>query len=105
MSLIGNPPHPGEVLEELYMVPLGLSAGSLADALDVPRTRIERVVRGQTALSVDTALRLARYFGTSAEVWTGMQTAYDLRRIEREKEETLARIVPMPKDASASASF
>jgi len=72
------PLSPGEVLRELYLVPLGMSAGSLARKLHVPRTRIERIVKGQTALTPDTALRLAKFFNTSAEYWMNMQAAYDL---------------------------
>jgi addiction module HigA family antidote len=72
------PQSPGEVLRELYLAPLGMSAGSLARKLHVPRTRIERIVKGQTALTPDTALRLAKFFNTSAEYWMNMQAAYDL---------------------------
>ena len=72
------PLSPGEVLRELYLVPLGMSAGSLARKLHVPRTRIERIVKGQTALTPDTALRLAKFFNTSAEYWMNMQAAHDL---------------------------
>jgi len=69
---------PGDVLRELYLTPLGMSAGSLARKLHVPRTRIERIVKGQTALTPDTALRLAKFFNTTAEYWMNMQAAHDL---------------------------
>ncbi len=72
------PLSPGEVLRELYLTPLGMSAGSLARKLHVPRTRIERIVKGQTALTPDTALRLAKFFNTTAEYWMNMQAAHDL---------------------------
>ncbi|MEM9472083.1 MAG: HigA family addiction module antitoxin [Pseudomonadota bacterium] len=72
------PLSPGAVLNELYLTPLGMSAGALARKLHVPRTRIERIVKGQTALTPDTALRLAKFFNTTAEYWLNMQSAYDL---------------------------
>jgi len=80
MSLIRNPSHPGEVLAELYLQPLGLSAIALAKRLHVPRTRIERLVKGETALTADTAMRLAKVFGTTAEYWMNLQRAWDLAR-------------------------
>lgn len=69
---------PGEILQELYLAPLDMSAGKLAKALDVPRTRIERLVKGQTAMTTDTALRLAKFFSTTPLYWMNMQTQYDL---------------------------
>ena len=74
-----DPPlHPGEILREEFLAPLGLSAGALARALGVPRTRIERIVKEQMGVSVDTALRLAKYFDTTPDVWLNLQTSYDL---------------------------
>ena len=64
MSLIDHPSHPGEVLQELYLDPLGLTSYALAKRIHVPRTRIERLVRGDTALTADTAMRLAKVFGS-----------------------------------------
>ena len=80
MTLMTNPSHPGEVLAELYLAPLGMSAIALAKRLNVPRTRIERLVRGETSLTVDTAMRLARFFGNTPEFWMNLQRAYDLAR-------------------------
>lgn len=80
MSLLVKPSHPGEVLQELYLAPLGLSAIALAKRIHVPRTRIERLVKGETALSADTAMRLSRFFGTTPEYWLNMQRAWDLAR-------------------------
>ena len=80
MALLKNPSHPGEVLAELYLAPLDMSALALARHLNVPRTRIERLVKGETALSVDTAMRLSKFFGTTAELWINLQRAYDLAR-------------------------
>jgi addiction module HigA family antidote len=93
MSMIKNPVHPGEVLQELYMASLGLSAGGLAKRLDVPRTRIERLVKGETALSADTAIRLSAYFTNTAEFWLNLQRAYDLA--EAAKQVDVSHIRPM----------
>ncbi len=78
-----NPSHPGEVLAQLYLEPLGMSAIGLARRLDVPRTRIERLVRGETSLTADTAMRLAKFFGNTAEFWMNLQRAYDLARARK----------------------
>jgi antitoxin HigA-1 len=80
MSLLVNPSHPGEVLQELYLAPLGLSALALARRIHVPRTRIERLVKGETAVSADTAMRLAKVFSTTPEYWMNLQRAWDLAR-------------------------
>ena len=73
------PMHPGEVLREEFLVPLGLSAGALAKACGVPRTRIERIVDEKNSITADTALRLGHWFGTSAEFWLNLQKLYELR--------------------------
>ena len=78
MDDILAPMHPGEVLDELYLTPLEMSAGALAKELGVPRTRIERIVKGQTSMTPDTAFRLAKVFRTSPLYWMNMQTSYDL---------------------------
>ena len=80
MSLLTHPSHPGDVLEELYLAPLEMSAITLATHLGVPRTRIERLLKGQTAITVDTAMRLARFFKTTPEYWMNLQRAWDLAR-------------------------
>jgi addiction module HigA family antidote len=72
------PAHPGEVLREDFLKPLRMSQYALAKALAVPEIRISEIVNGKRAITPDTALRLARYFGTSAEFWVGMQASYDL---------------------------
>lgn len=89
------PVHPGEVLLEDFMKPLGLSRYRVAKDMGVPTLRISQIVRGQRSITADTALRLARYFGTSAAVWLRLQARYDLeiaemqlaKRIEREVKE------------------
>lgn len=77
-----RPIHPGEILREDYLKPLGMSAKSLADALHVSAPRINDIVREQRGVSADTALRLARYFGGDARSWLNLQTAYELRQAE-----------------------
>ncbi|MCP4658637.1 MAG: HigA family addiction module antidote protein [bacterium] len=78
-----EPIHPGEILREEFMAPLGLSGNALSLALRVPASRIGQIVRGRRSISGDTALRLARYFGTSPDLWLGLQAEYDLRQAER----------------------
>ena len=73
------PIHPGEILREEFLVPLGMSVNALAIALHVPATRMHEIVKERRSITPDTALRLARYFGASAEFWLNLQTAYDLR--------------------------
>jgi len=70
--------HPGEVLYNAFLQPLGLSSNALAMALRIPPPRITELVRGRRGMTPDTALRLARYFGTTAEFWMGLQAAHDL---------------------------
>ncbi|WP_041545147.1 MULTISPECIES: HigA family addiction module antitoxin [Chelativorans] len=82
MSKRLSPMHPGEVLREEFMVPYGLTAYALAKACRVPRTRIERIVREETGITVDTALRLARIFGTTPEFWLNLQNRYEMETTE-----------------------
>jgi addiction module HigA family antidote len=89
------PVHPGEYLREEYLAPLGLSAYELARRLNVPRTRIERLVREETGMTPDTALRLARHLGTTAEFWLNLQTLFDLTRAEAASGAAIARIEPL----------
>ncbi|CAA7626527.1 HigA family addiction module antitoxin [Magnetospirillum sp. SS-4] len=72
------PTHPGEVLREDFLKPLGMSQYALAKAIGVPQMRISDIIHGRRGVTPDTALRLARYFGTSAEFWIGMQATFDL---------------------------
>lgn len=78
MSLLEQPMHPGEVLKILYLEPLSMSAIALAGRLKVPRTRIERLVKGTTGITPDTAWRLARAFATTPAYWMTMQVNYDM---------------------------
>lgn len=89
-----DPIHPGEVLLEEFLEPLGMSQYRLAHAISVPPRRINEIVHGNRAISADTALRLARFFGTSAQFWLNLQARYDLEterdrlgtRLQREVE-------------------
>jgi len=76
--------HPGEMLKEEFLMPLGMSANALALALRVPANRITAIVNGERSVSADTALRLARYFGTSAELWMNLQSMHDLSKAQKE---------------------
>ena len=71
--------HPGEIIKEEYLEPLNMSANALAVALRVPAPRIYDVIRQKRGISIDTALRLARYFNTSAQFWMNLQVSYDLK--------------------------
>ena len=88
-----SPIHPGEVLREEFMKPLGLTQYRLAHDIGVAPIRISQIVNGQRAITVDTALRLARYFGTSAAVWLRLQVRYDLEVAEQEMSEKIDREV------------
>ncbi len=79
-----RPIHPGEILREEYLVPLGMSANALAIELHVPAPRINDIVRERRAVTPDTALRLARCFGTTAQFWLNLQSSYDLKITEKE---------------------
>ena len=86
-----RPVHPGEVLREDFLIPLGMSANALAKALNVPAPRINDVVRERRGVSADTAMRLARYFGGDARSWLNLQAAYDLRVAEIENAKRIER--------------
>lgn len=79
-----RPVHPGEILKEEFLVPLGLSANGLAQALEVPANRITAILNETRGVTGDTAMRLSAYFGTSPEFWMNLQSLYDLRRAESE---------------------
>jgi antitoxin HigA-1 len=87
------PIHPGEILLEEFMKPHGLSQNALARALNVPPRRVNEIVLEKRGITADTALRLARYFGTTAELWTGLQADYDLRMARYERERQIERDV------------
>ena len=86
------PLHPGEILREEFLVPLGLSPGALARAMGVPRTRVERIAAETIGISADTALRLSKALGTSAQLWLNLQNRYDIETAERAIGRQLAKI-------------
>ena len=88
-----RPVHPGEILREEYLAPLGMSANALARALRVAAPRVNDIVRERRAVTADTAMRLARYFGGDARSWLNLQAAYDLRVAERRNAKRVAREV------------
>lgn len=88
-----NPVHPGEVLQEEFIKPLGLSQNRLALAIGVPARRVNEIVLGRRGITADTALRLARFFGNSPQFWLGLQADYDLDMVRRALGPRLAREV------------
>ena len=92
-----RPIHPGEILREEYLVPLGMSANELAQAIDVPANRVTEIVRERRAITAETALRLSRAFRTTPEFWLNLQTAYDLRKQQTspETKKKLASVRPL----------
>jgi antitoxin HigA-1 len=94
------PIHPGEILREDFLIPLGLSPNRVARACGVPRTRIERLARGETPITADTALRLSRYFGTTATFWMNIQAQYDLEHAADAMQSELKRIEPLKRKAA-----
>lgn len=88
-----RPVHPGEILREDYLIPLGLSARTLAIALHVPAPRVNDIVRERRGITADTAMRLARHFGGDARSWMNLQSAYDLRLAEIKNARRIAREV------------
>jgi addiction module HigA family antidote len=92
VTTLGFTVHPGEILREEYLNPLGLKPYTLAKKLNVPRTRIERLAAELTPVTPDTALRLAKFFDTTPQFWMNMQAAYDLAREARAKKKEIAAI-------------
>lgn len=89
------PMHPGEVLREEFLIPMSISAGRLAKACGVPRTRIERIANEQTGVTADTALRLAKAFGTTPDLWMNLQKEFDIRTAQRQIGNDLDQIEPL----------
>ncbi|MCD8481276.1 MAG: HigA family addiction module antitoxin [Verrucomicrobia bacterium] len=86
-------PHPGEILRTEFLDEMNLSQYRLAVDTGIPHSRVTAIIKGQRAVTPDTALRLARYFGTSAEFWLGLQKEYDLRKAREELGATIDREV------------
>ena len=85
--------HPGEVLSQEFLEPLGMSVNALAIALRVPATRIGAIVKGERSVTADTALRLARFYGTSPEFWMNLQAMHDLTKVRMKSGAAIARDV------------
>ena len=96
-----KPMHPGEVLREEFLLPLRMPAGALAKACGLPRTRIERIAGEQTGMTADTALRLAKALGTTAQLWLNLQTDYDVQIARRALGKTLDRVKTVNKPKAA----
>ena len=89
-----SPIHPGEILREDFMKPLGLSSNALARAIDVTPARVNEIVRERRGISADTALRLARFFGTDVQSWMNLQSHYDLQCAEDAAGRLIEKIIP-----------
>ena len=87
--------HPGEILNEDFLGPLGVTQYRLAQAVSVPPRRINEIVHGKRAITADTALRLARYFGTTPDFWINLQAQYDLRQAEKSLKQVMDKIEPL----------
>ncbi|XHS80459.1 HigA family addiction module antitoxin [Burkholderiaceae bacterium UC74_6] len=86
-----RPVHPGEILLEDYIKPMGVSVRAVAMALHVPYSRLSEIIKGERGVSADTALRLERYFGSEAKGWLNLQAAYELRMAEIESGKAIAK--------------
>jgi addiction module HigA family antidote len=96
-----TPIHPGEILSEEFLIPMGISQSRLAREISVPPRRINEICLGKRAITPDTALRLARYFGMSAEFWMTLQQRYDLERAKDRLDARLEREVrPLDREAA-----
>jgi len=93
-------PHPGETIREDVLEPLGMSVNRLSKALGITATRLNDIVRGRRGITADTALRLARYLGSSAEFWLGLQLEYDLRTTRQARQRAIEKAV-QPRSAAA----
>jgi addiction module HigA family antidote len=96
-----KPVHPGEVLREEFFVPLEISAGALAKACELPRTRIERIANERSGITADTALRLGRALGTTPQLWLNLQNDHDVEIAKRQLRKTLAKIETLNKPKAA----
>jgi addiction module HigA family antidote len=90
-----SPLHPGEVLREEFLLPMGMSPGKLADICGVPRTRIERLAAETTGVTADTAIRLSRALGTTPNLWLNLQNEFDIRTAKRASAKEFDRIEPV----------
>lgn len=92
--------HPGEILLEEFLIPMEISAYRLAKETFLPQTRISEIIKGNRRITADTALRLSKYFGTSAKFWLGLQDDYDLEEERNQKMEEIESIKPLEGSAA-----
>ncbi len=92
--------HPGEILNEEFLIPMNISAYRLSKDTEIPQTRISQIIKGKRSITADTALRLSLYFGTSPKFWLGLQDDYDIEEERRNKKEVLSRIRRVSKSES-----
>lgn len=92
--------HPGEVLKEEFLEPLGISAYRLSKETFIPQTRVSEIIKGKRRITADTALRLSIYFGTSAKFWLGLQDDYDLEEENHSKKNDFKNIKPIENKAA-----
>jgi addiction module HigA family antidote len=92
--------HPGEILQEEFLEPLGISAYRLSKETFIPQTRISEIVKGRRRITADTALRLSKYFGTSAKFWLGLQNDYDIEEEQIYRKKELDNIRPIESNAA-----
>ncbi len=96
MIVLASPSHPGRVLKDSYLDPLNMSAGALATRIEMSSALLVHLVKGEVAMTADTAVRLGRFFATSAEYWMNLQRDYDLHHARRRVD--VARIVPLKRE-------
>jgi addiction module HigA family antidote len=92
--------HPGEILNEEFLIPLGISAYRLAKETFIPQTRVSEIIKGNRRITADTALRLSKFFGNSPRFWLGLQNDYDLEEEGMQKEKELSEIKPIEGNAA-----
>ena len=92
--------HPGEILQEEFLIPLGLSAYKLSKDVGIPQTRVSEIIKGNRRITADTALRLSKYFGNSAKFWLGLQDDFDIEEEQRLKSKELNLILHYQSNAA-----
>jgi addiction module HigA family antidote len=92
--------HPGEILLEEFLTPMGISAYRLAKETFIPQTRISEIIKGNRRITADTALRFSKFFGTSAKFWLGLQDDHDLEEEKSQKEKEINKIKPLEGNAA-----
>ena len=96
--------HPGEILNEEFLLPMNISAYRLSKDTEIPQTRISQIIKGKRSITADTALRISFYFGTSPKFWLGLQDDYDIEEESKGKKEIFNRIRRIRKNASQNVN-